>query len=86
MTPPHIDLTHEWYGWRQRGRYLVSDDGQRMTVERLRGLLWRDHNQLYLKGLRSRRQFEERRRAAAFQVKVVVVNLADYRHNGLAAS
>ncbi|QQP97213.1 hypothetical protein [Lysobacter enzymogenes] len=64
MTPPHIDLTHEWSDWRQRGRYLVSDDGQRMPVERLRGLLWRDHNELYLKGLRSRRQFEERRRAA----------------------
>jgi hypothetical protein len=32
----------DWYGWRLRGRHLVSDDGQRMTIDRLRGLLWGD--------------------------------------------
>jgi len=35
---------------RLRGRHLVSEDGQRMTVERLRGLMWRDKMELRLKG------------------------------------
>lgn len=71
MTPenpklPHdIDLTGEWHGWRQRGRYLVSDNGQRMTLERLRGLLWRDELELRRKGYASRRAAELGRRAAS---------------------
>lgn len=34
-----LDLKDEWYGCRLPGRHLVSDHGQRMTIERLRGLL-----------------------------------------------
>lgn len=86
MHPTHIDLTEDWYGWRQCGRYLVSHEGQRITVERLRGLLWREQMDLRRQGFASRRQAEQRRRSAAFPVKVVVVDLADYRCNGLAAS
>ncbi len=44
----NIDFEDEWYGWRLRGRHLVSEDGQRMTVERLRGLMWRDKMELRL--------------------------------------
>lgn len=86
MHPNNIDLTGDWHGWRQRGRWLVSDDGQRITVERLRGLLWREQMELYRQGFASRRKAELARRRRAFPVKVVVVDLADYRCNGLAAS
>ncbi|TWT23617.1 hypothetical protein FQY83_03030 [Luteimonas marina] len=30
-----------WAGWRMAGRELVSPDGDRITPERLRGLVWR---------------------------------------------
>ncbi|QWP75270.1 hypothetical protein J5226_16770 [Lysobacter sp. K5869] len=56
-----------------------------MTVGRLRGLLWRDELELQRKGFASRRAAEERRKNSQL-VKVVVVDLADYRCNGLAAS
>ncbi|MGJ7901005.1 hypothetical protein [Lysobacter sp. 1R34A] len=81
-----IDLTGEWYGWRVRGRYLVSDDGQRIPVERLRGLLFRDAGELRLAGFESRRKAEANRRSKSrgFKVKVVIVDLAEYRQNGLA--
>lgn len=75
-NPHRPDLTEDWYGWRQRGRYLVSDEGQRITVERLRGLLWREQMDLRRQGFASRRKAEQRRRSAAFPVKVVVVDLA----------
>jgi hypothetical protein len=38
----HIDLAHEWTGWRLRGRWLISPEGDRITPERLRGLLFRE--------------------------------------------
>ncbi|GAA5073771.1 DUF3653 domain-containing protein [Lysobacter panacisoli] len=47
----NFDFENEWYGWRLRGRHLVSADGQRMTIERLRGLMWRDQMELRLAGL-----------------------------------
>lgn len=83
----NFDFEDEWYGWRLRGRHLVSDDGQRMTVERLRGLMWRDKMELRLKGFASRRAAEQSRKSANQpKVKVIVMDLADYRHRGLAAS
>ncbi|MDR0182023.1 DUF3653 domain-containing protein [Lysobacter arvi] len=84
----NLDFEDEWYGWRLRGRHLVSDDGQRMTVERLRGLMWRDKMELRLKGYASRRAAEEARKSASRRqlVKVVVVQLDDLRHRGVAAS
>lgn len=86
LSNSNIDLTGDWLGWRQRGRWFVSDDGQRITVERLRGLLWREQMELYRQGFASRRQAEQARRRRAFPVKVVVVDLADLRCNGVAAS
>ena len=35
-------LTAEWQGWRLAGRVLVSPDGDRITPERLRGILFRE--------------------------------------------
>lgn len=82
-----VDLDGEWYGWRLRGRHLVSEDGQRMTLERMRGLMWRDKMELRRAGFASRRAAEEARRAAGRQlVKVVVVELAEFRLRGVAAS
>lgn len=82
-----IDFEGEWYGWRLRGRHLVSPDGQRITAERLRGLLWRDTSELRLAGYASRRTAEQAQRAARYgpKIKVVVIDLADYRAHGLAA-
>ena len=58
-----------------------------MTIERLRGLMWRDKMELRLAGYASRRAAEEARRVAHRpKVKVVVMDLADYRHRGVAAS
>ena len=33
-------LFGEWVGWRMAGRYLISPDGDRISPERLRGILW----------------------------------------------
>ena len=35
----HVDLTGPWAGWRLRGRDLVSPDGERISPQRLTGLL-----------------------------------------------
>ena len=37
----HTDLRADWLGWKQRGRYLVAPDGQRISPERMRGIMWR---------------------------------------------
>lgn len=82
-----VDLPGEWYGWRLRGRYLVSPDGERITRARLDGLLWRDGQELRLAGFASRRAAEEARRrsAAGPRVKVVIVDLAEVRVKGRTA-
>lgn len=38
----HIDPGGHWIGWRLRGRFLISPDGDRITPERLRGILFRE--------------------------------------------
>ncbi|HJR73606.1 MAG TPA: DUF3653 domain-containing protein [Luteimonas sp.] len=76
-TPP------EWRGFRFAGRYLVTPDGDRMTPQRLRGLAWRDAMELRRAGFASRRRAEA---GTGARVKVIVVDLQDYRHNGIAAS
>jgi len=83
-----VDLDGDWYGWRLRGRHLISPDGQRMTQERLRGLLFRDQLELRKAGYASRRKADRGTRAKQYtpKVKVVIIDLAEYRENGLAAS
>lgn len=84
----HIDFPGDWHGWRLRGRHLVSPDGERITRERLSGLLWKDQQELRLAGFASRRKAEANRMRAAsgVQVRVVVVEIAELRQNGLLAS
>jgi len=58
-----------------------------MTVERLRGLMWRDKMELRRAGFVSRRKAQEARAASGRQlVKVVVVGLAEVRHRGVGES
>ena len=55
-----------------------------MSIERLRGLMWRDKMELRLAGYASRRKAEEARTAPnrAQLVKVVIVTLDEYRKSG----
>jgi hypothetical protein len=70
-----------WRGWRLAGRHLVSPDGDRITPERMRGILAR----LELEARRDRARARAAARRSA-PVKVVIVDLADYRHQGVAAA
>jgi hypothetical protein len=81
----HLDLPDDWQGWRLRGRHLVSPDGERITTERLLGLLWRDQLELRRAGYASRRRAEAARRDRQ-PVKVVIVELASLRCNGVFAA
>jgi hypothetical protein len=85
MTTDRVDFEGDWYGWRLRGRHLVSPDGQRMTRTRLEGLMWRDASQLRLAGFPSRTAAESGKNGHQYgpRVKVVVVDLAEFRCNGL---
>lgn len=82
-----VDFPDDWGGWRLRGRHLVSPEGQRITRERLIGLLWRDELELRRAGYASRRLAEQRRQSSAYQprIKVIVIDLGEYRLNGLSA-
>lgn len=59
-----------------------------MSPERLRGLLFRDAQELRLAGFQSRRKAEagKRDRNRGVKTKVVIIDLADYRVHGLAVS
>lgn len=41
----HVELAADWAGWRLRGRWLISPEGDRINPERLRGLLFREANE-----------------------------------------
>lgn len=74
----------DWAGWRwsDSGRYLISPDGDKMTAQRLKGLLWRDAQELRLAGFASRQKADTTgKKRAGFggqKVKVVIVDLADW--------
>lgn len=82
-TAPQIveirtDVPLAWAGWSfsANGKHLVSPDRDRITPERLAGILWRDTMELRRACLRSRREAEKAVRRGP--VKVVVVDLADW--------
>jgi hypothetical protein len=77
-----IDLNGHWQGYRLRNRELISPGGERITPERLEGLLWRDAMELRLAGYASRREAERPKQL----VRVVVVDLEHYRKHGVAAA
>jgi hypothetical protein len=81
-TPP------EWRGFQFRGRFLIGPDGDRITPDRLRGLLWRDKMELQQASYASRRRAELDRAMAGRipKVKVIVVDLAHYRLHGTYAA
>jgi hypothetical protein len=79
-----IDLVGPWQGWKLRGRHLVSPAGDRLSPERLAGLAWRDAMELRRAGFASRRKAEQTK--AGPLVRVVVINLQDYRERGLCAA
>jgi hypothetical protein len=82
-----MDVTDPWTGWRIAGRYLIDPAGQRITPERLRGLLWRDEMELRLAGYASRRRAEAATRSPQYgpKIKVVVIDLGEYRVRGTVA-
>lgn len=41
----HVDLAADWAGWRLRGRWLISPEGDRINAQRLRGILFREANE-----------------------------------------
>lgn len=51
LTP----LYGQWAGWRMAGRVLVSPDGDRISPERLRGILFREAGHLRLQKLRRKK-------------------------------
>lgn len=73
------DVPSPWTGWHfsDSGRHLISPDRQRITPERMAGILWRDAMELRRAGFASRRAAEKR--VSQGCVKVVVVNLADWQ-------
>lgn len=84
LTRNHVDLTGEWTGWKLRGRHLVSPGGERLSPERLAGLAWRDAMELRLAGFASRRKAEQAKHGP--KVRVVVMDLQEYRERGLSAA
>lgn len=72
----HTDLRADWLGWKQRGRYLVAPDGQRISPERMRGIMWRLDAEARRDAARAR---NAKRKVSQGQVKVVVVDLADWQ-------
>ncbi len=77
----HTELRADWLGWKQRGRYLVAPDGQRISPERMRGIMWRLDAEARRDAARTR---NVKAKVSQGPVKVVVVELADWhaRHFG----
>lgn len=73
-----------WSGWRMAGRELVSPDGQRFTTERLRGLAFRLDAEARLERARARNA--KRKAVRQELVKVVVVELDDWRRRHFGSS
>lgn len=60
-----------WAGWRMAGRDLVAPDGDRISPERLRGLLWRQAAEARVAAARCRREKRVGRRT------ITVVRIAN---------
>lgn len=74
--PYHRDW--EGYRWTDAGKYLISPNGERISAERLKGLLWRDAMELRRAGFASRKSADQNRGKKQL-VKVVVIQLGEYR-------
>lgn len=72
----HVALHGSWSGWSLAGRDLVSPNKERISVERLRGLIWSTHANDIRQSASRRRDAQKNKRQL---VKVVVVDLQDWR-------
>ena len=53
----NVTLLHcRWAGWRMAGRELVSPDGDRISSERLRGIMFREAGLARIAACRNRRK------------------------------
>lgn len=66
-----------WDGWRLAGRDLVGPDGDRISPERLRGLLWRQQAEARRDAARVRREKRVSRRL----VTVVRIDQGDWHRD-----
>lgn len=73
----HVELSGPWAGWRLAGRDLIAPSGERIPERRLRGLLWRADAMDLRDSARARNAARKARQQS--MVKVVVVNLGDWR-------
>lgn len=73
----HVELTGPWAGWRLAGRDLVAPSGERIPERRLRGLLWHANASDIRDSVRRRNA--KRKAVQQSMVKVVVVDLGEWR-------
>ena len=78
----HVDLVGPWTGWHLAGKDLVSPDGERISPERMKGLLWRIQAETRVAKARNRRQAQKQ--VSRMPVRVIVVDNHDWhaRHFG----
>ncbi|MFA5589719.1 MAG: DUF3653 domain-containing protein [Lysobacteraceae bacterium] len=74
----NADLGGPWKGWRIAGRVLVTPQGLRLPVERVKGLAWRQDAEDHLTKIKAANRARERSTENQ-HVKVVVVTLAEFR-------
>lgn len=88
ILPVLTPFSDEWSGWSIKGDYLVAPDGARLHRRRVAGLAWRYEMELMRAGYASQQKADAGKRRAGYgpKVKVVVVDLADYRLHGVAAA
>lgn len=61
-----------WTGWRLAGRLLIGPGGERISPERLRGLVWTQETRQALDAAQAKRKADP-------LVRVVVVRLSEFR-------
>lgn len=83
LTP----MPAEWTGWQIRGNYLVTPTGEKLHRRRVEGMAFREGLELRRAGYASRRAAEAGKSGRQYgpRVKVVIIELSEYRINGLAA-
>lgn len=79
-------MPDEWRGWRIDGNYLIGPDGVRLHRRRVHGLAWRYEQELVRAGYASQRKADTGKRGKQYgpKIKVVVIDLGEYRAHGLA--
>lgn len=73
VTRNHTTLHGPWAGWRMAGRDIVSPDGDRISPERLRGLIWRQEAEKRLSG-----SLQRKKRVRQDVVTVLRISNADW--------